>query len=194
MTDQSKSENFCPFWDIYGKRECRLVESGLFIPTHEHILRYCENELYVKCYHYIGKPAPLVSVPERRENRPLVNRRQFTRIPIRQKLAFARYSLAHETNEDVLDDGAMAVDLSLGGMRIETSAPIYENQIILFTFDEKFHPPGFSGKGEIRWVEQHEAHDTQGNAGLAFIDDDTKNTVKNHLLGMGDKLLRLSGF
>jgi hypothetical protein len=194
MTDQSKNETFCPFWDKYGKRECRLVESGLFIPTREHIIRFCENELYIKCYHYVGMPAPQERLVDKRESRPLVNRRQYTRIPTNQNLSLSSYSLAYETDEDIIDDRAIALDLSLGGMRIETSAPVHENQIILFAFDEKFHPPGFSGKGEIRWIDQHESPHTQPHVGLAFIDDETKKTVKNHLLGLGDKLLFLPGF
>jgi hypothetical protein len=195
MTDQSKNQKFCPFWDKYGKRECRLVESGLFIPTREHILRFCENELYVKCYHYVGRPDYRKKTVQNLGKEYLRNRRQFIRIPIQQKLSVSRYSLANEANEDMLDDGAMVLDLSLGGMQIETAAPIHLNQIISFAFDENFSPPGFKGKGEIRWINQDELRtSTPSNAGLAFIDDDTKNTVRNHLLSMGDKLLFLPGF
>ena len=187
MADQSKCNKlFCPFWDKFGKRSCRLIESGLFIPTREHIFRFCENRLYVKCYHYKGKPAV--------EDQFSRNRRQFNRIPTSQKLSLSRYSIAKDAYEDMLDSDAMTVDLSLGGIRIETNEPVYVNQIISFTFDENFHPPGFEGKGEVRWINNDKSQDTPSNAGLAFVDDDTKNTVKNHLLGMGDKLLRLSGF
>ena len=184
----------CPFWDKFGKRSCRLVESGLFIPTREHILRFCENRLYVKCYHYKGKSAEEDALFKNKERQFSRNRRHFNRIPTAQKLSLSRYSIAKDTFEDMLDSEAMTVDLSLGGMRIETNEPIYVNQIISFTFDEKFHPPGFEGKGEVRWIHQGESQDEPSNAGLAFVDDDTKNTVRNHLLGMGDKLLRLSGF
>ena len=195
MTDQSKKQNFCPFWDKYGKRECRLVESGLFIPTREHILRFCENESYVKCYHYIGRSDPLEKAAPKWENQPLRNRRQYIRIPTQQKISVSRYSLANEANEDILDEGAMALDLSLGGMRVETAAPIHLNQIISFAFDETFHPPGFKGKGEIRWIHQDESGSAAPlNAGLAFIDDETKNTVRNHLLNMGERILFLPGF
>ncbi len=195
MTDQPRNENFCPFWDKYGKRECRLVESGLFIPTREHILRFCENELYVKCYHYIGRPELFENIVEKWERQSLRNRRQFTRIPTREKLSVSRYSLAFEENEDIIDDKAIVVDLSLGGMRIETDALINVNQIVSFSFDEKFYPPVFKGKGEVRWILRPNEHkDGAANAGLAFVDDDTKNIVKNHLLGMGEKLLRLNGF
>ena len=86
------------------------------------------------------------------EEKPFQNRRLFTRIPTSQKLSVSRYSMAREENEDIIDDEALAVDLSLGGMRIETSAPMNVNQIISFSFDEQFHPPGFKGKGEIRWI------------------------------------------
>ena len=103
--------------------------------------------------------------------------------------------MAKDEDEEIIDDQAIMVDLGLGGMRIETSAPVHENQIISFSFDELFHPPGFKGKGEIRWLEPHEYWQGEPpNAGLAFVDDITKDTVRNHLLGMGEKLLRLSGF
>jgi len=194
MANESNNDKCCPFWDSYATRTCLLVESGLFIPTREHILHFCENESYITCYHYIGKSSPQVKPEDRRESRSLQNRRQYTRIPTRQKLSVARYSLAKEENEDIIDHQALALDLSLGGMRIETDAPIYVNQIISFCFDEEFHPPGYKGKGEIRWIDPDKSEATSGSAGLAFIDNDTKNTVRNHLLGMGDRLLRLSGF
>ena len=195
MTDQSKKDTCCPFWDKYKKRTCQLVESGLFIPTHEHILHYCENELYIKCYHYVGMRQEILEESSgKSEERYIKNRRFYTRIPTSEKLLVTRYSMAREADEDVLDDQAMVLDLSLGGMRIETNAPIHENQIISFTFDEKFQPPHFKGKGEIRWIEKQRPHaGAPGNAGLAFVDDETKNTVREHLLGMGERLLHLSG-
>ena len=194
MADQAKKDNCCPFWDKNDKKTCRLVESGLFIPTREHILHFCENESFVQCYHYVGKSVPQENLVRKSNNRPLRNRRLYTRIPTREKLSVSRYSMANETNEDIIDSQAMAVDLSLGGMQIETNEEIHLNQIISFSFDENFHPPGFKGKGEIRWIQQDESQDYPSNAGLAFVDTETTNTVRNHLMGMSEKLLRLSGF
>ena len=194
MTDQAKKDKCCPFWDKYDKKTCRLVESGLFIPTREHILHFCENESFVQCYHYVGKSVPQEKLVRKSKNRPLRNRRLYTRIPTREKLSVSRYSMANETNEDIIDSQAMAVDLSLGGMQIETNEEIHLNQIISFSFDENFHPPGFKGKGEIRWIQQDKSQDYPSNAGLAFVDTETINAVRNHLMGMGEKLLRLSGF
>ena len=194
MTNQSSSDKCCPFWDMQGKRTCRLVESGLFIPTRDHIMNFCENESFVKCYHYIGKSTPQKKIVNESKNRPLHNRRLYTRIPTNEKLSVSRYSMAHESNEDMIDSQAMSVDLSLGGMQIESSEKFYINQILSFSFDEKFHPPDFKGKGEIRWIHQDESQDSQSYAGLAFIDKETTNAVRNHLMGMGEKLLRLNGF
>ena len=194
MADQAKKDNCCPFWDKNDKKTCRLVESGLFIPTREHILHFCENESFVQCYHYVGKSVPQKKLGRKSKNRPLRNRRLYTRIPIKEKLSVSRYSMANETNEDIIDSQAMAMDLSLGGMQIETNEEIHLNQIISFSFDENFHPPGFKGKGEIRWIQQDKSQDYPSNAGLAFVDTETINTVRNHLMGMGEKLLRLSGF
>ena len=194
MTNHSNSDKCCPFWDMHGKRTCRLVESGLFIPTREHILHFCENESFVKCYHYVGKSLPQEKLVGESQYKPLRNRRLYARIPTREKLNVSRYSMSKETNEDIIDSQATAVDLSLGGMQIETSEQIYVNQIISFSFDEYFHPPHFKGQGEIRWIHQNKSHNSPSNAGLAFVDNETVNTIKNHLMGMGEKLLRLSGF
>ena len=194
MADQAKKDNCCPFWDKHDKKTCRLVESGLFIPTREHILHFCENESFVQCYHYVGKSVPQEKLVRKSKNRPLPNRRLYTRIPTREKLSVSRYSMANETNEDIIDSQAMAVDLSLGGMQIETNKEIHLNQIISFSFDENFQPPGFKGKGEIRWIQQAKSQEFPSNAGLAFVDNETTNTVKSHLMGMGEKLLRLTGF
>jgi hypothetical protein len=172
-----------------------LVESGLFIPTPEHILHYCENEQYITCYHYVGKrPSEHEELSGEIRERPLKNRRLYTRIPTSEKLSVSRYSMAREADEDVIDEQAMVVDLSLGGMRIETHASLHVNQIISFAFDEHFQPPHFKGKGEIRWLHPYDPHqDAPCHAGLAFVDNETADTVRNHLLGMGEKLLRLSG-
>ena len=193
MADQSKNKNLCPFWDKFGKRACRLVESGLFIPTREHILRFCENENFVKCYHYEGRSAVEDVLTGTREQRYSRNRRLFTRIPTVQNLSLSRYSVAKDTHEDLLDSGAKAVDLSLGGMRIETEAAISVNQIISFAFDENFVPAGYKGKAEVRWVRRDESHDKRPHAGLAFVDSETVQTVRDHLLGLGEKLLHISG-
>ena len=194
MTDQSKKDHSCPFWDKNDKKTCRLVESGLFIPTREHILHFCENESFVKCYHYVGKSALQEKIASNSKKRSLRNRRIYTRIPTREKLSLSSYSMANQTNEDIIDSQAMALDLSLGGIQIETHEQVYVNQIISFSFDENFHPPYFKGKGEIRWIKQEKSLDEPIYAGLAFVDDETANTVKNHLMGSGEKLLRLSGF
>ena len=85
----------------------------------------------------------------------------------------------------------MAEDLSLGGIRISTSGPISVNQVLSFTFDEKFHPPRFQGKGEVRWINMESPQEGSVTAGLAFIDETTKNTIKEHLLGMGEKIFHL---
>jgi Tfp pilus assembly protein PilZ len=194
MTNQLNSDKCCPFWDMQGKRTCRLVESGLFIPTRDHILHFCENESFVQCYHYVGKSVPQEELVSKSKKRPLRNRRLYTRIPTREKLSVSRYSMSKEINEDIIDSQAMVLDLSLGGMQIETNEEIHLNQIISFSFDENFHPPGFKGRGEIRWIQQDKSQDYPSNAGMAFVDDETTNTVRNHLMGMGEKLLRLSGF
>lgn len=193
MTEHSSSNKWCPFWDK-SKKTCRLADIGLFIPTHDHILSFCENEFYMKCGHYVGKLHTQEKPINGGTSRPLKNRRHYTRIPTSQMLAVSRYSLAREEDEAVLDDRASAVDLSLGGMRIETLAPININQIVSFSFDEHFHPPGFKGKGEVRWIQRDESQGAPVNAGLAFVDQETTETIRNHLLGLGEKLLRLSGF
>ena len=170
-----------------------MVESGLFIPTREHILRFCENELYVKCYHYEGKSALQDILIENKEKQFTRNRRFFTRIPTAQNLSLSRYSMARDTSEDLLDNQAMALDLSLGGMRIETDADINVNQIISFAFGEDFAPAGYKGKAEIRWINRRQSPEATNSAGLAFVDKETTDVVRKHLLGMGEKLLHLTG-
>ena len=194
MSNPSSNDKYCSFWDKYGKRTCRLVESGLFIPTREHIKQFCESESFVKCYHYIGSESSQDTPASEVKERPERNRRLYPRIPTRENLTVSRYSMARESNEEIIDSQAITVDLSLGGLQIETSAHVHLYQIISFSFDEDFEPPGFKGKGEIRWIQQNESEEGPNNAGLAFVDNETAKTVKNHLMGMGEKLLRLSGF
>ena len=194
MANQPSDKICCPFWDKYHKSTCKLVENGLFIPTHEHILHYCENEQYITCYHYVGKLLPEhVDLSGKIEEHPPKNRRLYTRIPTSEKLTVSRYSMAKETDEDVIDKHAMVVNICLGGMMIETNASLHVSQVISFAFDEQFQPPHFRGKGEIRWLHPYgrPQQDAHCHAGLAFVDNETVDTVRNHLLGMGEKLLYL---
>lgn len=192
MTNKSKTCNkCCPFWDKYGNRTCSLVEIGLFIPTHDHILQFCENEFF-KCHNYnISKQQDQVFPPVENSNQPRSNRRLFTRFPNSLQMKLSRFSITKDTIENMLDKESELVDLSLGGMRIDTRTELNTNQIIFFSVDKQNHSSGFVGKGEVRWIRGVQSHDALrlNMAGLAFIDDDTRNTVKDYLIGLGEKIL-----
>ena len=189
MTSHSEtSSKCCPFWDKYDHRSCKLVEIGLFIPTHDYILQFCENE-FSKCHYNVSsrKPGETFS-SDKIYNQPRSNRRLFTRIPSSLQLKLSSFSITKDTAEEILDEKSRLVDLSLCGLRIETSAGLNTNQVIFFSGEKQSHSSNFIGKGEVRWIRAAQSHHAQSIAGLAFIDQNTKDTVKNYLVGLGEKI------
>jgi len=83
----------------------------------------------------------------------------------------------------MLCDDARAVDISLGGLRLETGTKIPVNRKLLFVFGEDFTVPRWSGEGVVRWSKQRGSspEEPMFHAGLAFTDSRTPQAVSRHL-------------
>jgi hypothetical protein len=184
MSPTNKKKNICPFLDEINSSSCRLSGSGLIIPTREHILTYCKNENYSKCQHYVYSR---VAIEQKAEfdfdDSPVSNRRRFMRIPTSQQVKVSHYYL-EGNREEILDNDASSIDLSLGGMRIVTKASLDVDETISFFFGEENEPQGFKGTADVKWIQSAGYEDTI-HAGLRFTEQDTCNTVRNYIIGLG---------
>ena len=184
MSKTSQKKSSCPFLDKVSESSCRLSASGLIIPTSEHILNYCKNESYYTCHHFIqSRIATEQNIELAYDDRPASNRRRHMRIPTYQPVRISR--IHTDTNkEETIDNGAASIDLSLGGMRLETKAYLDPDETISFFFGEGNDQQYFKGKGDVKWIHAHES-DEIIQVGLSFNDQETSNAVHRHLTGLG---------
>ena len=184
MNPANKKKIFCPFLDEINGNSCRLSGSGLIIPTREHILNYCKNEQHSKCHHYFQNR---ISIEQRAEygvdDSPISNRRRFMRIPTSQLVQVSHY-YSDGNREEILDNDATSVDLSLGGISIITKASLDVDATVAIFFGEEVEPQGFKGKGDVKWI-QSAGYGDMIKAGLSFTDQDTCNAVRNYIIGLG---------
>ena len=184
MSPANKKKTFCPFLDEINGSSCRLSGSGLIIPTREHVLSYCKNEQYIKCQHYVHSR---ITIEQQAEfnyvDSPASNRRRFMRIPTNQQIKLSHY-YSEENREEILDNDATSVDLSLGGIRIVTKASLDVDETVAFFFGEENESQGFKGTGDVKWIQSAGYGDTI-KAGMSFTDQETCNAVRNYIIGLG---------
>ncbi len=103
------------------------------------------------------------------------HRRVAGRIPLRVYVcdnAFNRVEIA--------DDGAVAVDLSLGGIRIESHKKMTQNELVSLEFSSGLAISEVSGLGEVRWCESKDGTDLF-EAGVVFSDFGLTEAIGAHL-------------
>jgi Tfp pilus assembly protein PilZ len=105
------------------------------------------------------------------------------RIPSSQQIKVNRYH-SDQNREEILDNDALSLDLSLGGMRIVTNASLDVDETVSFFFGEENEPQGFKGIGNVKWI-QSSGYEDSIQVGLSFTDQDTCNTVRNYIIGLG---------
>ena len=79
-------------------------------------------------------------------------RRRFRRITDRISLAVSLCDINRRPVE-LLDDRAITLDLSLGGLRIESHKEIPKDTLVAFEFGPDFSTPDLTGIGEVKWCE-----------------------------------------
>ena len=178
MAEKNSSMTFCPFW-IPTSLKCNLCTKGLFIPLEDHIEIYCKTEEYQTCSHYIlSIESYRQSVTSNVEN-PNYNRRRHVRI-----------EGIHPVTLNPLNSGgkvvpqfsihAKTLDLSLGGLRLQTKEPLINDTLIRFSFDDFAHNLFLTGTAIIRWCHQL-INSSEYQAGLAFCDNQATEAMKMYL-------------
>lgn len=179
MTKKIKAvqHKICLYWS-QERGECTLTKRGLFIPTQDHIEIYCTSSQFYKCHHYISGRELIEQEKLDYSQSYGDNRRFFQRKE-------GRYSVKLESCDSSgvptgnFHTEAQTIDLSAGGMRIETPSEIPQSSLIAFRFGAEFFIPDFAGFGEIRWSDNNGSQ--KFLSGLSFVENRVKRAIGAHI-------------
>ncbi|MEJ2032674.1 MAG: PilZ domain-containing protein [Deltaproteobacteria bacterium] len=180
MSDNHSSKKFCPYWAPDSDQPCTMTVSGLYVPLKEHIIIFCQTEQADQCPHYIRGSKLLRKAPRTRDILQEEGRRRHRRFAGRYSLILSTVDRPGVSGKQLLDRGASTIDLSIGGMKIETTAKVPETDQICFTFGDDFWLPGLAGLAEVRWRRQIETSNRY-EYGLGFADSQTRKTIGESL-------------
>jgi hypothetical protein len=177
MTEPFHNKESCPFWSP-DTLTCTLDSGGLFIPLDDdHIEVYCKTGEYPQCLQYsISCESYLQSRTGMTAND---NRRRHARVECSHNLTLAwpsdpGMSPSHSSIE------AAAIDMSTGGLRLRSMAPLSNDTVVWFSFDEPVSGLLQSGAATIKWC--HRLIDrSEYQAGLAFLGNLPLEAMGRHL-------------
>lgn len=156
-----------------------MTKGGLYIPMPEHIDMFCSSPKYTLCHQYIRGCELLQDTAKKFGYIVDGGRRRFRRVDDRTPL---RVSLCDKDRRplELLDENAITIDLSLGGMRLQSSRELPRDTLICFEFDSGFTVPDLAGVGEVKWCEPKNGS-SLFQAGLAFSDFRMTQAIGSHL-------------
>ncbi len=168
--------NKCPHWSTLTQN-CLVNAGGLYIPVSQHIKMYCRASIYEACPQFIRNDD---TSAEAEINSLIRNtRRIHERVPGRYGIRIAECNdkgLAHT----VIDESASTIDLSPGGIRLETYRELPVNSVVAFALGEDFLTPECSGIGQVKWCKSLD-NAPVFHAGLAFLDKGVASTVSQYI-------------
>jgi hypothetical protein len=156
-----------------------MTKGGLYIPMPEHIELFCSTVHYIKCHQYMRGCELLQEAAKKYGFIVDGGRRRFRRISERISLVVTLCDVNRRPIE-LLDDRAITLDLSLGGLRIESHREIPPETLVAFEFGPDFSSPDLAGVGEVKWCESR-LDSGLFEAGIAFSDFSLTQAIGNHL-------------
>lgn len=168
----------CPYLSD-SCQECLMTNGGLYIPMPEHINTLCMTIRYAQCHHYIHGCSSVWSVASQLGVTHDTSRRRYRRITERLPLQLADCGAFDGRCAEIIDHRAFTVDLSLGGIRVESHVELPVRKRITFILGENGSVPSWKGQGEVRWTEKQEAGDF--HSGLIITDKKTFQSLGQHL-------------
>lgn len=175
MDDHKK----CPYWSKNNSHECRMTKGGLYIPMPEHVEMFCSTASYSRCHQYIRGCELLQETAKKYGFIVDGGRRRFRRVAERLHLAVSECDVDKKP-VSILDDRAMTVDLSLGGLRLESHQAITQDTCLAFDFGPDFSTPHLTGMGEVKWCEKKRDSDLF-EVGVSFTDFTLTQAIGTHL-------------
>ncbi len=175
MSDSKQSKDICEFWS-QSEQTCKVCDSGLFIPLEDHIEIYCKTPEHTLCIQYNMN----VQLTENQELGSVTNRRSHMRVKENRQITLVRLNesgniVSHQPEK------ANILDLSMGGMRVNSRELLLNDSLVQFNFSDDDLPHHLqSGIAKVRWSCPIN-HDTLFQMGLAFQNDQTMEAIGRHL-------------
>ncbi len=171
-----QDEYVCPHWSG-TKKSCLLNKGGLFIPVADHIKIYCQTTNFRSCQQLIQFEGS--SQLEEQSSEEEANRRRYERTQGRHYLRISEYR-PNDMAEIPLDDYACTIDLSPGGIRLESNCSLEKDMLVSFYLDESFALKGLRGIGKVIWCRSL-VNTPLYHAGVDFVDKPTASKIREHL-------------
>ncbi len=175
MPNNKKTSSICKFWSA-SEHTCKVCNSGLFIPLDDHIEIYCKTPEHVLCIQYNMN----VQTANKEEKWTSVNRRRHMRVNERQQITMVRLNESGNVVSH-LPEKANVLDLSMGGMRVNSRELLMHDSIVQFTFSGDDIPTTMqTGIAKVRWSFPIN-NDALYQVGLAFQNERTMKAIGRHL-------------
>jgi len=174
LTEQHKW--FCPYW-ASSSQECRIVKGGVYLPMPEHISLFCQTKSFVLCHQYvIGCEAISEAIELYHESLESDRRRKQHRVKEEVPVSIVRMDAA---GKEQTPFSATTLDMSLGGIRIQTQEELLPDLKVYFVFNDEFSVPNWSGLGEVRWTRKVVENDVF-ESGMAIVDNVSCHAIGQH--------------
>ena len=167
----------CPYL-AEGGQECLMTNGGLYIPMPEHVNTLCITARFGRCHQYIYGCSSVSNLAGQLDFTHNTSRRRYRRVPERIPLQLADHD--HEGScSEILDNTGFTLDLSLGGIRIESQVELPVRKKIAFLLGQNGTAPYWGGQGEVRWSEKQKSGTF--HSGLIVTDKKTFQSLGQHL-------------
>ena len=180
--DTSKlPQDKCPFWSGDNIEECGISKGGMFIPMPEHITMFCTSVNFPKCKQYIRGCGPATEHEKKHNNNSLneSDRRRMRRFPEQIYLDFI-INDTNSTGTSGRNYKAKTIDVSLGGLRIESYNELRADSIISFILNPEFSEKELLGIGEVKWCKPKKSTNKY-ESGISFANFSTSEGIRQYL-------------
>jgi len=171
----------CPCFALDNSKECGIVKGGVYIPMPEHIKMFCLSRKYPQCPQYIRYCELIMNQAEGEVKAYMVSedRRKFQRFAELLYLDLVVCD-ANIIPREINGFKARTLDVSLGGLRIESPRELATDTILSFDSDPEFSSESLSGVGDVKWCRPQKDSD-KFEFGIAFSDYSTSEGMRKHL-------------
>ncbi len=167
----------CPYFQPMYEGSCTMTKGGLYIPLPEHVEEFCKKPRFDKCQQYL-RGQQLLRQPVQEAAAAQDSRRHFPRRRNHLPLVLSNCD-AHGKPVDVIDRNAITIDMSLGGLGIQSSRELPEAKVLHFQLLSPQGKQGFSGMGEVRWGFRDQ-QSGRYRAGLSFVGNTISQELRQH--------------
>ena len=174
-------EGRCPYWALESYSECGLSKGGVYIPLPEHVQMYCLSGNYDLCCQYVKGFGLMSDQEERQVNEFSGNgeRRSVRRYP--EQLYFDLAVCDRHSGLSAMNTcKAKSLDVSLWGLRIESSCEFARDAVVSFILDPEFSSEQLLGVGEVKWCSPRK-DSRMFEAGIAFSNYSTSEKMRAFL-------------